>query len=85
MLPDREVAGIRCSEVLADLSSYLDGELPAARKAQLEAHVAGCDVCARFGGRFSALVLALKRELNASGAVDADAVARMRRRLTAEL
>jgi anti-sigma factor RsiW len=60
---DRSVAGIRCTEVLADLSDYFDGELTGARKGQIEAHLGGCDWCERFGGDFSAAITALRREL----------------------
>lgn len=85
MLPDREVGGMRCSEVLTDLSSYFDGELDAARRAQIESHVTGCDVCARFGGRFADAVKALQRELNSRAPADAEVLARLRTRLTREL
>lgn len=49
---DREVAGLRCSEVLAGLSDYVDGDLPASAVEQINAHLAGCDWCARFGADF---------------------------------
>ena len=54
MLKDeRVVGGLSCSAVLADLSRLLDGELPEAEASLLKAHVAGCDVCERFGRRFA--------------------------------
>ena len=57
MLPgERLVGGLTCSEVLGDLSNYLDGDLDAAQKARVEAHVAGCSVCARFGARFATML-----------------------------
>ena len=61
MAIEREVAGLRCGEVLADLSGYLDGELPAERRSQLEAHLRGCDVCERFGVSFTSAIQALCR------------------------
>jgi anti-sigma factor RsiW len=61
--PDRLVAGFRCRDVLAQLSDYLDGELAAERIAQIEAHLAGCDWCERFGGRFAAVVRAFRAGL----------------------
>lgn len=85
MLPDREVAGLKCSEVLEDLSNYFDGELERERRTQIEAHVSGCDVCARFGGRFADAVMALQRTLEARTEVDAGVLERLRRRLGAEL
>lgn len=60
---DRSVAGIRCTEVLDDLSDYIDGELHADRVARIEAHLAGCDWCERFGGDFAAVVATLRRQL----------------------
>ena len=60
---DREVAGVRCTEVLDDLSAYLDGELSTARVARIEAHLRGCDWCERFGGRFAEAVTELRRRL----------------------
>ncbi len=61
-MPDlnRVVAGLSCREVLADLTPLLDGELPADRVAALQAHVAGCDTCARFGGRFAQAIALLR-------------------------
>jgi len=56
---DRSVAGIRCREVLAALSDYLDGEVTRDVAERIEAHLAGCDVCERFGHRMGALVGAL--------------------------
>lgn len=56
-MPDeREVGGIRCGEVLAVLGDYVDGELVPSRRAQVDAHLAGCDWCERFGGSMAGLV-----------------------------
>jgi anti-sigma factor RsiW len=81
---DRSVAGVTCREVLADLSSYIDGELGTARAAQLRAHVAGCRECDRFGGFVAALVDGLRRELSAAHALDAGTARRLAERLNAE-
>lgn len=62
-MQDRNVAGITCSAVLSVLSDYLDGEVSDALRAQVNAHLAGCDVCERFGGRFATTVGALRRHL----------------------
>ena len=62
MAIEREVAGLRCGEVLADLSNYLDGELPTERRAQVEAHLRGCNVCERFGVSFSTAIQSLHQE-----------------------
>lgn len=61
MQGEREVAGMRCSEVLEDLSAYVDGDLDAARRAQIEAHLAGCNRCERFGGEFGTLVQSVRQ------------------------
>jgi anti-sigma factor RsiW len=63
MKVDRLVAGLWCHEVLARLSDYLDGELPAAEREQVDGHLRGCDACARFGGELAATVRGLRRLL----------------------
>jgi anti-sigma factor RsiW len=63
MKDDRVVAGLKCSEVLEDLSAYVDGELDAARRAQIDTHLAGCDRCERFGDAFGVTVGDLRRLL----------------------
>ena len=86
MASEREVAGILCGEVLAELSNYLDGELAAARRRQIEAHLAGCDWCERFRGEFAEAIAVLRRELGAAeswlpAAEDVDVFSRLRERL----
>jgi anti-sigma factor RsiW len=61
MAENRLVGGLRCFEVLALLSEYVDGELDAATLSKVQAHLAGCDACTKFGGEFSAVVGALQR------------------------
>lgn len=79
MRPDeRDVAGLTCSQVMAALSDYADGDAPPALRAQIEAHVAGCGLCAKFGGEFVALLAAMRRELGPPGEVPADVLARVR-------
>lgn len=63
MPADREVAGMRCMEVLAALPDYLDGTVDDARRAQIDAHLGGCDWCATFGGRYAAVVSALQGDV----------------------
>jgi anti-sigma factor RsiW len=57
---DTIVAGVRCRDVLADLSGFVDGELPIGRIAELQAHLAACDRCTRFGGDVTRLLHALR-------------------------
>lgn len=78
---NRMVAGITCGEVLAELSEYLSGDLESDRRGQLEAHVAGCDVCAQFGGRFGELVARLRSELLGVSPIPAEVVDRLAARL----
>lgn len=61
-MPDlnRLVAGLRCRDVLEDLSEFLDGALPPERVAAIHAHLAECDTCARFGGSVGEIVSALR-------------------------
>jgi anti-sigma factor (TIGR02949 family) len=66
---EKVVGGLSCGQVLDRLSDYLDGDLePAAREA-VEAHLRGCDGCARFGGELKGTIQALRRHLGASPAV----------------
>lgn len=78
---DREVAGIRCTEVLDDLSDYFDGELESDRVASIQAHLAGCDWCERFGGDFSEAITTLRRQLAAPPEPTAGVHARLMERL----
>jgi anti-sigma factor RsiW len=80
MQGEQRVASLLCSEVLADLSDYLDGGLAPAARADIEAHVRGCDACARFGGRFAETVARLRRSLLDEPVPD-DVLARVRARL----
>lgn len=68
MAVEREVAGIWCSEVLSELSDYLDGDLAHDRRAQIMAHLEGCTICERFGGVFTSAIQALR----AGGLVPSD-------------
>lgn len=85
MKGERLVGGVRCGEVLADLSDYLDGTLSAARRGELESHLRGCDVCERFGGEFGADIAALRARLGAPEPLDAHLKARLRDRLRRDL
>ena len=60
MAEPRTIAGLSCFDVLAELSDFVDGTLPADRRAQVEAHLAQCDACTRFGAEFSAVVTAAR-------------------------
>jgi len=81
---ERLVAGMRCSEVLAALSDFLDGDLPSARREQILAHLRGCDWCEHFGGRMSDLIASLRRELSEPAPLDASIARRLRDRLSRE-
>lgn len=82
---ERVVAGLRCSEVLAELSDYVDDALPVVRREQLESHVRGCTHCEQFGGRFARDVQLLRRRLSAPESLDTCVAERLRDRLRREL
>ena len=63
MKNEREVAGLRCRQVLELLPAVLDGSLAAETRDRVEAHLAACDACARFGGEYAAAVEALRAAL----------------------
>lgn len=85
MAHDREVAGIRCMEVLALLSDYLDDELESAQRETVDAHLAGCDWCARFGGEVGATVQRLRAALGTAEPTPAPVRTRLSERLAHEL
>jgi anti-sigma factor RsiW len=57
---DRKVGDLTCAQVLAQLSAYLDGELDEASLTKVRVHVAGCNNCERFGGRFGEVIQNLR-------------------------
>ncbi|MBK9030396.1 MAG: zf-HC2 domain-containing protein [Myxococcales bacterium] len=81
MALDDLVAGVRCRDVLAQLGDYVDGGLAPAARLALEAHVAGCNNCAAFGGAYGALVARLRAPAPAP-ALASDVADRLARRLT---
>lgn len=74
---DREVHGMTCAEVMADLSAYVDRDLPADRARRLEAHVSACQLCAAFGAGFAALIEQVRERLREPDAVPADVASRL--------
>jgi anti-sigma factor RsiW len=82
---DRVVAGLRCREVLADLSDFLDGTLPPARLAAIHAHLAACDTCARFGGTVGEIVAALRAERGRAPVLETPALDTLRARVRAAI
>ncbi len=81
---EKVVGGISCSEVLARLSDYVDGELSASDQARVEAHLRGCDACARFGGEFRSTIRALRAHLARGGELPATVREALRRALDGE-
>lgn len=61
--PERTVAGLRCSEVLARLSEFRDAELPPELRARIQTHLDACDWCLRFSENFLALLAEFHRQL----------------------
>ncbi len=49
-----------CSRLVALLSDYIDGRLPADVKRDLEHHLGGCSECTTFVGTFRSTVAMLK-------------------------
>ncbi|MBT8395919.1 MAG: zf-HC2 domain-containing protein [Gemmatimonadetes bacterium] len=82
---NRVVAGIRCIEVLALLSDYLDGDVSQEVKERIEAHLRGCDQCERFGGQMSSIVKSLREQLKEPEALDEGVAKRLQERLSREL
>jgi RNA polymerase sigma-70 factor (ECF subfamily) len=78
---ERDIGGLTCSAVLERLGEYVDGELAEAEKSRVDAHLRGCTVCERFGGRYAGVVHAARDRLGASHDVDEATVARVREAL----
>lgn len=81
MQDERTVGGISCSQVLAELSDYLDGGLSDAERAQIETHVQGCDRCESFGATFGEAVRTLRARLAETEDVDPEIAQRLLARL----
>ncbi len=62
--PPQLVGGLWCHDVLEGLADYLAGSLDPALRDQVDAHLAGCDWCTRFGGRYARTVDALRTGLD---------------------
>jgi anti-sigma factor RsiW len=52
----------RCRALLLDISRYLDGELPPARRRSVEAHIDACDCCSEMSFRLRAVIAACRAE-----------------------
>lgn len=82
MAHDRDVGGIRCLEVLAHLADYVDGDVEPALRQRIEAHLAGCDWCERFGGSYASTVGELRRVLAEPEPLSRPMQERLERRLS---
>jgi RNA polymerase sigma-70 factor (ECF subfamily) len=77
-LNQRDVGGLSCSAVLARLGDYVDGDLAPAETRRVDAHLRGCGVCERFGGRYARTVRAVRAGLGAPPVVDEAQLERIR-------
>jgi anti-sigma factor RsiW len=82
---ERYVAGLWCHQVLEALPDYLDDLLPPDTRRAAEAHLAGCDWCARFGGEYAGVVKALRQRLAPPAPAPSDVARRLAERLAREL
>lgn len=57
---ERHVGGLWCHEVLEHLDHFVEGVLEPEAVATMQAHVAVCTECARFGAAYARLVGALR-------------------------
>ncbi len=77
---ERLIAGLRCGEVLAGLTEYLEGGLEPSLRRDVEAHVRGCELCERFGGAFGETIAAIRRSASQEP-VPAEVLGRLNERL----
>ena len=54
----------------ACLGDYVDGDTTPAQTIHIDAHLRGCSVCERFGGRYSTVIHRARERLGAAPAVD---------------
>ncbi len=78
-MKEREVGGMRCSEVLALLSEYVDGDLDSVAVGRIEAHLTGCPNCERFGRNFGSMVIMLRKQAEAFPSEEVDTVSQLLR------
>lgn len=76
-MKERNVGGLRCSEVLAVLSEYVDGELDESVVYKVENHLLGCPNCERFGRNFGSMVVSLRKESEQSPEAEPEVMARL--------
>jgi len=60
MTDDTLVGGLRCSQVLENLSAYIDGELNEKIIQSVALHLEACPRCEKFGSEFAAFIFAVK-------------------------
>lgn len=77
---DREIAGLRCRDLLERLTDYVDGDIGEVEMEQIAAHLRQCAECDKFGSEYAALVAALESRL-ASPSVAADVRTRLGNRM----
>lgn len=80
MSGNRFVGGLWCSEVLAGLSDYLDGDLNQQTLIMIEQHLKECGNCKRFGADMAAMLGSLA---NLPIDIPTDASARLKQALSA--
>lgn len=78
MRPDeRIVAGLSCSDVMEDLSAFLDGDLPVDRREAIGGHVSACALCGTFGEEFATMLAAAREQLGTPDQVPVDVETRL--------
>ncbi len=85
MLPgERDVAGLRCTQVLDALSDYVDGTLSEAALGQVVAHVGACRWCEQFGGRVTHVIQLLRTSLRDPEPLPPEVAVRLHARLRSD-
>jgi anti-sigma factor RsiW len=76
-MSEATLAGLRCSDVLARLSDYIDDELDTAEANEVEEHLLACPNCERFGKNFGSMVVSLRSAPESAQPVDSELLTRL--------
>lgn len=85
MAKDRNIGGLLCSQILENLSEYVDGNLDQKTIEAVRLHLSDCQWCEEFGGSFAQLVSVVRIQLNTDNGLSDSVSVRLNHALRAAL